>query len=166
MIDLGKKNSCICKKINNTQKDCLNQYTISEQGKSVKLVPKTSEKVMAIIIDKCIIDDNNTKCDALFLYHKKTNKYSFLIELKGFGEIEKAFYQLNYTKNKREEYKHIINKFYDIDKRQVNQKFAIVSNGMLSKSELEKLENQYKIRVKNILYCEGTTPIPDLKGLI
>lgn len=47
-----------------------------------------------------------------------------------------------------------------------NQKYAIVSNGMLSKPELENLENQYKIRVKKILHCEATTPIPDLKEII
>lgn len=166
MIDLGEKACCICKKkYQNTQEECENEFTIREQGKSVKLEPKNSqEKVMAIIIDKCLITDNNTKCDALFLYQNSRNiKYSFLVELKGAGDIPKAFEQLSYTKNNRDEYKNIINEL-GIDKR--NQRFAIVSNGMLSKPELENLENEYKIRVKRILHCEATSPIPDLKELI
>ena len=71
MIDLGVNNSCICKKYENTQNECINEFTIREQGKSVKLEPKnSSEKVLAIIIDKCVIKDNNPKCDALFLYQQ------------------------------------------------------------------------------------------------
>lgn len=164
MIDLEEKNHCICQKYSNTQEECINEYTIREQGKSVKLQPKNStESVIAIIIDKCIVTDNNTKCDALFLYENNNNKYSVLVELKGAAEIPKAFFQLDYTRKNRAEYKKIIEKF-QVHKQ--NQKYAIVSNGMLSKPELEKLENQYKIRVKKILHCEATTPIPDLKEIL
>jgi hypothetical protein len=164
MIDLGVHNNCICQKYSNTQDECINEFTIREQGKSVKLEPKnSSEKVLAIIIDKCVIKDNNPKCDALFLYEQSSNKYSFLVELKGAGDIPKAFFQLDYTRKNRTEYKNIIEKF-QVPKQ--NQKYAIVSNGMLSKPELENLENQYKIRVKKILHCEATTPIPDLKEII
>ena len=163
MIDLGVNNSCICKKYENTQDECINEFTIREQGKSVKLEPKVGEDVMAIIVDKCLITDNNTKCDALFLYKNDKNiKYSFLVELKGAGDIPRAFSQLSFTKN-REEYKNILESL-QIPKQ--NQKFAIVSNGMLSKPELESLEEEYKIRVKKILFCEATTPIPDLKEVI
>ena len=164
MIDLGVHNNCICKKYSNTQDECINEFTIREQGKTVKLEPKnSSDKVAAIIIDKCLIKDNNPKCDALFLYQQGSNKYSFLVELKGAGDIPKAFFQLDYTRKNRIEYKNIIEKF-QVPKQ--NQKYAIVSNGMLSKPELENLENQYKIRVKKILHCEATTPIPDLKEII
>lgn len=103
------------------------------------------------------------KCDALFLYEKNSDKYSFLVELKGAGDIPKAFFQLDYTKKNRTEYKDIIEELQVLKQ---NQKYAIVSNGMLSKPELENLENQYKIRVKKILHCEATTPIPDLKEII
>ena len=61
--------------------------------------------MVAIIIDKCLIKDNNPKCDALFLYEKSSNKYSFLVELKGAGDIPKAFFQLDYTRKNRTEYK-------------------------------------------------------------
>ena len=121
---------------------------------------------MAIVMDGCVLSDNDTKCDALFLYHRGNRKYSFLVELKGAAEIEKAFYQLSYTRFQRDEYKNIIKKFNDIDQIKVNEKFAVVSNGMLPKPVVEKLENQYGIRVRSILHCESTTHIPDLKCLI
>ena len=71
MIDLGVNNSCICKKYQNTQDECINEFTIREHGKSVKLEPKVGEDVMTIIVDKCLITDNNTKCDALFTRQRK-----------------------------------------------------------------------------------------------
>ena len=40
MIDLGVHNNCICKKYSNTQDECINEFTIREQGKTVKLEPK------------------------------------------------------------------------------------------------------------------------------
>lgn len=45
MIDLGAKDSCICKEFNNTQDECVNEFTIREQGKSVKLEPKLVKKL-------------------------------------------------------------------------------------------------------------------------
>ncbi len=166
MIDLGAKESCKCKKLANTQSECINQYRISESGKSVELVPKNSnEKVCAIIIDQCIITDNNPKCDAVFLFQSNSKKISFLAELKGAGDIPKAFKQLSYTKNSRIEYKNIIQKFADNDNKKVNQKFIIVSNGFLSKGNWEKLENEHRIRVTQILHSEATTPIPNLRKI-
>jgi len=166
---LDDKSHCICLKIktDNTLNECENQYTISEQGKSVTLKPKnTQEKVIAIVIDQCVITDDATKCDALYLYKKTHKKYSFLVELKGAGDIEKAFKQLSYTRDRREEYSEILQKFHDIDSKKVEQKFVIVSNGILEKTKLEELESTHNIRVKKILYCEATTPIPDLKELL
>jgi len=168
MIDLEElEKECICKKMGNIRKECRNEYTVSEQSKSIKLERKNArESVLAIIIDGCIIKDNEPKCDALFLYEKETGKYSFLVELKGAGDIEKAFRQLSYTRDNRNEYKNIIERFKSLDNKKVNQKFVIVSNGMLSKPKLETLEKANKIRVKEVLHCEATTPIPDLKELI
>ncbi len=167
MIDLGNKSHCICKKHNNTQNECIDEYTIREKGKSVKLTPKTSsENVMAIILDKCVIADEKTKCDAMYLYKAKHKKYSFLVELKGAGDFEKAFHQLSYTKNDRTEYKDILEKFKNIDDKHITERFAIVSNGLLSKTKMEQLENSYKIRVRTILQSEAANPIPDLKELL
>lgn len=164
MIDLGDKGCCVCKKYENTQKECVNEFTISEQGKSVKLEPKTGEEVMAIVLDNCVITSDGKKCDALFLYqNSKDVKYSFLVELKGAGDLPKAFEQLSYTKNSRIEYQNIIN---ELQINKSNKKFVIVSNGALPKTELENLENSYGIRVKKILHSEATTPIPDLKDIL
>ena len=114
MIDLDDKSHCICPKIkiSNTPEECKDQYTISEQGKSITLKPKNNqENVMAIVIDQCIISDGRTKCDALYLYKKSNKKYSFLVELKGAGDIEKAFKQLSYTRDSREQYDDTIINF-------------------------------------------------------
>lgn len=167
MIDLEEKSTCVCKKYNSYPKECINEYEISEKGKSVKLVPKnSSEKAMAIIIDQCIIIDNDTKCDALFLYNSDSKKVSFLVELKGAGEIEKAFHQLSYTKNGRVEYKNTIDKFNNIDDKTTIQKCMIVSNGKINSSEKERLENFHKIRVSQVLHCEATTPVPNLRKYV
>jgi hypothetical protein len=167
MIDLEDKEDCKCKKVDNSQPECKNQYTISEKGKSVSLIPKSSqEKVLALVIDQCVIKDNQTKCDALFLFHSNSKKISFLTELKGAGDIPKAFYQLSYTKNNRKAYKDIIQNFTDIDNKRVIEKFIIVSNGQINKKEWEKLENQNRIRVSQILHSEPTTPIPDLRDYL
>ena len=94
MIDLGAKDSCICKEFNNTQDECVNEFTIREQGKSVKLEPKTGEEVRAISLYNCLITSDCKKCDFLFLYqNSKDVKYSFLVELKGAGDLPKAFEQ-------------------------------------------------------------------------
>ena len=167
MIDLGDKSHCVCKKHNNTQKECVNQYTVNEKGKSIQLAPKnTSEKVMLIVLDQCVITDNHTKCDAMYLYKTSTKKYSFLVELKGAGDLEKAFHQLSYTRDSRAEYKNILEKFKDLDGKNISEKFAIVSNGSLTKIKLEQLENHYNIRVKTILLSEATSPTLDLKILL
>ena len=59
-------------------------------------------------------------------------KYSFLVELKGAGDLPTAFEQLSYTKNSRVEYQNIIN---ELQINKSNQKFVIVSNGALPKTE-------------------------------
>jgi len=167
MIGLGDKDDCICKKMFNTQVECKDEYTISEQGKSIRLIPKNhQEKAIAMIIDQCIIKDNDTKCDALFLFHSNNKKVSFLTELKGAGDIPKAFSQLSYTRDSREEYKNIIQSFFAIDEKKVTEKFFIVTNGLLDKKEWERLENENNIRVSGVLHSEPTTPIPNLRDYI
>jgi hypothetical protein len=41
-----------------------------------------------------------------------------------------------------------------------------VSNGMLSKPERERLENQHGIRVNEILYSEPSSKVPDVREWI
>ena len=88
-----------------------------------------------------------------------------MIELKGFGEIEKAFEQLSYTIDKRDEYKNIIECFTKLDSKKVYEKFVIVTNEVLDKKRQEELENKNKIRVST-LFSKDTTKIPDLRSLI
>ena len=167
MIDLEENSTCICQKYNSYPNECIDQYTISEKGKSIKLVPKNSaESSIAIVIDQCIIKDNYTKCDALFLYNSQNKKVSFLVELKGAGDIAKAFFQLSYTKNSRVEYKDIISKFDAIDSKRTIQKCIVVSNGKMNNKDKERLENTHKIRVSQILHSEASTPVPDLRKYV
>jgi hypothetical protein len=73
-----------------------------------------------------------------YIYTKnQIKKYSFLVELKGAGDIEKAFKQLSYTKYKRKEYRDILKKFYEIDNQTTKENFVIVSNGTIEKTRLE-----------------------------
>lgn len=168
MIDLDEKRYCICPRVgtDNTPKECQNQYTITEKNKSITLQPKHGEKSIAIVIDKCVITDNKTKCDALFLYKKNNKKYSFLIELKGGGNIEQAFKQLSYTQNERKEYRDIINKFCRNSKEKIDERLVIVSNKMPDKSKLTKLRESYKVkRLITIVHKEGSKT-PDLRDNI
>jgi hypothetical protein len=161
---LGNKSHCVCKKYNSKPKACEGYNKVSEKGKSVELKPKNGEDIKVIIIDGCLITDNNSKCDALFLFDGK-RKVSFLVELKGAGEIKKAFKQLKYT-SERKEYKDIIKDFNKTNSRKFEEKFVIVSNGILKKQDKEKFENANNIRIHAILYSEATKTIPDLRKLL
>lgn len=153
--------NCICKQYTSAPKECRGDLQIEEKGKKVKISLKSDEKALFAIIDNCIITDNGTKTDAICLF-QGSKKYSFLLELKGFGDIEKAFNQLSYTKNNRGEYKEIIECFKNLDNRKVNEKFVIVTNRLLNAYEREKFEKNYQIRV-SVLFSKDTTTIPDLK---
>ena len=48
MIDLENHKNCVRLKYNNTLKECINEYTIGEQVKSITLKPNHQEKVMVI----------------------------------------------------------------------------------------------------------------------
>lgn len=111
MVDLGPDEHCVCRQYNNELKSCVNAYTVRESGKAVRLKPGLGESVKAIILDGCVITDNHTKCDALFLYTRGNRKYSFLVELKGAADLPKAFEQLGYTVHHRPEYQRIVDAF-------------------------------------------------------
>jgi hypothetical protein len=164
ITNFGRFSKCVCLKYNNLLATCINEFTICEEGKAVKLTPQIGEKVTVIIIDGCAIRDSKTKCDALFLWDKGNKKYSFLVELKGAGDIEKAFIQLSYTRDYRPEYKELIELFSQ--NMHVSQKYRIVSNGMLTKIQQEQLEELYNIRIHAILHSEPTMEIPDLRNYV
>ncbi len=155
-----EKQDCICKKYNSIPKEFVSELEIRDSRKSIKLSLKNSENTIAVILDDCLIT-KDIRCDALFLF-EGTKKISFLVELKGFGEIEKAFKQLSYTKQ-REEYKKIVECFKGLDDKKVYQKCFIITNGKLDNSKKEKFENKYKIRVVQVLVSDAIKPIPDLR---
>ena len=75
MNDCITKKECICQKNNSVPKECINETTIEDSKKRVKISLKNnSEKAIVVILDNCLITDNNTKCDALFLYQTKNKK--------------------------------------------------------------------------------------------
>jgi len=156
---------CICKRGGGFPSECIEILTICEKGKSLTLTLKSEEEAIVIILDKCIITDNKTKSDALYLYKSRNKKVSFLIELKGFGEIEKAFTQLSFTKN-RDEYREIIECFKNLDGKRVYEKFIIVTNGILKKHEQESLENENNIRVRGVLFSDSSFKIPNLRDYL
>jgi len=158
-----EKQACVCKKYDSIAKECINELEIRDSGKSVKLSTKNNEKAIAVILDNCLIT-KGMRCDVLFLFNG-SKKTACLVELKGFGEIEKAFKQLAYTR-KRDEYIEVIKCFENLDNKKVFQKYFIITNGKLDNIEKEKLENHYKIRVSQILTNDATKPIPDLRKYI
>lgn len=160
MIDLGTNNNCICQKLANTCTECKDEYTLNDSGISLKLEPKnSSECVCLIVIDKCLINDNRKRCDGLFLYKRLTNRSSFLIELKS-SHIRDAFEQLACTKT-YPEYINITKIFGS-----TYNYCAIASNTIINKIEQQKLEREFNIRVKVILYSTPTTSIPNLRDYI
>ena len=156
------KQDCICKKYSSIPKECKEELVIRDSGLSVRLNINSSEKAIAVIIDKCLITDNRTKCDAIFLYENRTKRVSSLVELKGFGEIEKAFKQLSKTRE-RKEYLNIIECFKS-GSSYTQEKFFIVTNGKLKRHEKEKLEKEWSIRVNDIITNSAISKIPNLKA--
>jgi len=151
------------KNIADTHPICLSEYGFSEEGKKVKLCPKSGEKVMAIVLDGCVFTDNKPKCDGLFLFAASNRKAAVLVELKGAGDIPRAFEQLAYVRTERLEYRDLLNRLNQLPGPKATEKAFIVSNGLLTKPQKENLENQYCIRVESVLHCEASTPVPDLR---
>lgn len=166
MIDLGEWNRCFCKKYENDVETCVDHYTVREKGKTVKLIPRTGEQAAVVVLDGCVIQDNDTKCDALFL-HQGAKKHTVLVELKGAGEIEKAFAQLAYTQKHRPQYRQIVERFGNAEGPQhVWEKFVIVTNGQMSKPERKRLNDEHDIYVHEVLHSEPISPVPDLREIL
>lgn len=137
-----------------------------EQGKKIRLTPKGKEQVISIVLDGCVFTDNKQKCDGLFLFIAKNRKVAVLIELKGAGDIPHAFEQLAYVRSNRHEYAVFLERLNERPGPKAIEKAFIVSNGLLSKPEKERLEKQHGMRVGAVLHCEAATPIPELRPFI
>ncbi|MCL7931063.1 hypothetical protein [Halomonas llamarensis] len=155
--------ACTCQRMGNTHALCQGQLTLGEQGKRLHLSLKQGEQALAIVLDRCVMQDNLPKCDGLYLWKSHNRSTAVLIELKGAGDIPKAFAQLGYVRHQRPEYQTLVAYWRSTSALPVQQKAVIVTNGLLSKPELERLERQHNIRVSALLHCEHTTPTPDLR---
>jgi hypothetical protein len=160
MIEIANE-ECVCTKYSTSLNVCKNHYMVQENGKSIQLKPRNpQDKVKVIIIDNCVIKDARMRTDCLFLFERNAKHYSFLVELKGRHHLQHAFKQLSATKE-YSEYREIISKMHN----PIN-KYVIVSDIQLNAKEMQKLENEYGIRVGKIVHSEPNTPIPDLKDYI
>lgn len=163
MVDLGPYSHCECRRINNTYPLCQTDLMLEENGKKICLTLRANEKAKALVLDGCVFTDNNTKCDAMYLFQGQNKKVVALVELKGAGDIPHAFEQLAYTRQQRHEYADLKQRLDKAGPGQLIEKAFVVSNGMLSKPETERLENAHGIRVSAVLYSEPTSRVPDLR---
>lgn len=84
-MNLGEYQDGVCRKMGNTQAQCLGELTLGEQGKQIRLSPKAGERAVAIVLDGCVLRDNQPKCDGLFLWQGNQRHAAVLVELKGAG---------------------------------------------------------------------------------
>jgi len=118
---------------------CVGQYGFEENGIRVSCKPKRNEQVFAIQLDGCLLNDNDPKCDGAFIWQAPNRAALLLVELKGAGDIPHAFGQLAYVKNRRPEYQQL--KSLITTPRPIEKAF-IVSSGVISKPQKEKLEKK------------------------
>lgn len=146
----------------NTYALCQSDLTLEEQGKKLCLTLRTHEEAKALVLDGCVFTDNNTKCDAMYLFKAPGKKVVALVELKGAGDIPHAFEQLAYTRHRRA-YAELKQKLDASGPGKLVERAFVVSNGMLSKPEHERLEKLHGIRVSAVLYSEPSSKVPDLR---
>lgn len=165
MINIGRYETCVCKRRSVPHSLCNGVLEFEEKGKKVKLVPRNGEEAKAVVIDGCVCNDSHLKCDGIFLLRSNNKNYMILVELKG-KNIDHAFEQLAYVRNHRPEYTELKQLFMENQPGSLRHEAFIVSNFVLKKVEHQKLENTYNIRVKGILHSEATKPVPDIRTLL
>ena len=163
MIDTSPYQHCECLRMGNQYPVCQSELSLEEKGKKVTVSLRSGEEAKAIVLDGCVFTDNDTKCDALYLFRGNGKKVVALVELKGAGDIAHAFEQLAYTKKSRAEYQHLKQNLDQCGPGQLREMAFIVTNGMLPKPTREKLENRHGIRVNEVLKSEATSRVPDLR---
>lgn len=165
MIDLAHFEDCVCIANGRPHRLCQGNLSFEEKGKKVRLSIKRGEEAKALVIDGCICNDNDSKCDGLFLYRQGIKNWMILVELKG-TDLDRAFSQLAYTRNDRVEYAEIKDLFMQDQPGRLLEAAIIVSNRIPDKNELQKLENAHALRLKACLHSEATTPIPDIREIL
>lgn len=147
----------------NTYPLCKTDLMLEEQGKKVNLTLRAHEDARALVLDGCVFTDNDTKCDALYMYQGSGKKVMALVELKGANDIPRAFEQLAYTRRNRPEYADLKQRFDSAAAGPLEEKAFVVSNGFLPKPTHERLEKTHGIRVRAILHSEPVKKVPDLR---
>lgn len=163
MIDTSPFQHCECQRMGNQFSLCQSELSLEERGKKVTLSTRTNEQAKVMVLDGCVLTDNNTKCDALYLFKNQSRKVAALVELKGAAAIPHAFEQLAYTRKQRPEYQQLRAQLDRSGPGKLIEKAFIVTNGMLPKPEREKLENRHGIRVHEVLQSEPSGKVPDLR---
>ena len=85
------------------------------------------------------------------------------VTLNGASDIHRAFEQLSYTRWQRPEYADLKKRFNGASPGQLVETAFVVSNGMLSKPEMQRLEKTHRIRVRAVLHSEPVKKVPDLR---
>jgi hypothetical protein len=164
-ISVAGFDDCICSGRRRPHRLCDGELAFEEKGKKIRLSLRSEEEGVAIVLDGCVFDDDETKCDGLFLWKRGTSKKcAILVELKGAHDIERAFEQIAHVRSNRPEYREIKEAFKSgPGTSTVAEKAVIVSNGMLTKPQWVRFENQYKFRVLPVLDSDATTRVTDVR---
>lgn len=148
---------CVCSKIHDSPRICWEDDGFQEKDNQVKLRARSGETVKAVVVDGCLLTDEQTKkCDGLFILIDKKEKnkrkkiYIVLVELKG-TNIDVAFDQLASVK-RCTEYQEIIEHFAkEINGskpvRPIERFFIVTSAKMPPRLRQEKFERSYEIKV-------------------
>jgi len=163
MINLGDFESCVCQRKGTPSTACEAILVLQEKGKKVTLRTRSGESAKLLILDACVLNNKLPKCDAVFLFEKRNKKYIILTELKG-SDINHAFEQIKYTKEYRTVYKELIELLRENEKGTPIELAFVISNHKIDRVTHQKLELTHKIRVKQILHSEATSPMPDLRN--
>ena len=168
MTVTARAEECTCQRMRGRQPSplCKGQYTFQEEGKQVRFSPRQQEDTRAIALDGCFFGDEEKRCDGLFIWRQTGGgrKVAALVELKGAGDIPRAFEQLAYVRHNRPEYRELVDSVNEEPGQRAIEMAVIVTNGQITKPERESLEAQYGIRVRVEMHSMPSSPVPDLRN--
>lgn len=155
---------CLCISNQRNHSCCASRYSIDEKGKKAKLEPKSGESAWVYAFDGCICTDNQQlKCDALFVLQKRSNQKILLlsVELKG-TEWEHGLEQLAYTRTQNNDYDRFKTA---IDQRSGNiyEQSILITSARVDKAILKKFETSQGIRVHVSDLFQATNKPVDLQ---
>jgi hypothetical protein len=165
VINLASLQHCVCQRMGNVLSLCDGEHQFSENGIKIRHTTRPGEKVTAVVLDGCVFTDQQMKCDGLFIFESQNHIVLSLVELKG-KDIAHAFEQIAYVKNQRTEYGQIKQQVVQQAIGNLNEKAFVVSSALISKTDKEKLESHYQLRITAILHSTATTPVPDIRSYI